>query len=182
MVADRKEGIDAGSRARTLADCQFLIFTMDTCPTIRSLLPKPGASESSISGAYMREGQLLAFTYASTSSPFWILRIVARTAAVIVNPSHGQPCARVHTNTSRCPSQAARAHVNSSHGQPCPRKHLQVPPPSGTSELQNPVYPVSTSRIRCVQKCSCLSETLRVDDDIPRQQARDFHLIFEQFR
>ena len=40
--------------------------------------------------------------------------------------SHGQPFARNHCSTSRCPPNAANAHVSSLHGQPFARAHCST--------------------------------------------------------
>ena len=47
-------------------------------------------------------------------------------AAEVVNSFHGQPFARAHCSISKCPHFAAFAHVRSSHGQPFARNHCRT--------------------------------------------------------
>ena len=127
----------------------------------------PTASYSAIVCLFVETVRLSSYsgccrTHASVSGWF-------REAPSHTRLCHGQPCARAHFSTSRCPPPAASWHVAEFHGQSCSRAHRCTVrcPPAAASQHVCQFHGQSCARAHC-STARCPSQAARDTSPYPK--------------
>ena len=136
--------------SRTCASVNRPVSAVTTVCTLMPLMPSPwGPSKTAFTTSKHEPSAAAAAQVTSVSlflgagQPFArahcsTSRCPPHDASTQVSSSHGQPFARNHCSTSRCPPLAAPIHVFSSHGHPFARAHCSTsrcPPSAANSHV-----------------------------------------------